>query len=261
MHRCLLVAGIGVRLECEPSAVSLLDERYAAFLVPALAHEHAQLEVHFYDTDTLWRGQELHSRIDGDQLQVAGEGLQAALSLDASRGRIHAPRSARAVDAILRFVLSQQLLSRGALLLHASAVIIDGAAWVFAGASGVGKSTIASTLPARCLCDEAVVVQREGEGGLRVHASPYWQATPGSAPMRGLVFPERGGPNQWHSLSAARVAARLMSCVGPLPPQATPQAMATAGFMAEALAGRAFALRLDSVAAINSFLWPTIAQH
>lgn len=55
----------------------------------------------------------------------------------------------------------------GAIPLHASAVAIDGRAFVFVGASGLGKSTLAAALCDRAgaslLADDAVIIERHGD--------------------------------------------------------------------------------------------------
>ena len=59
-------------------------------------------------------------------------------------------------------LLSDLLLRRGMILLHASAVLVEGQAWLFAGPSGVGKSTTAAILAGdgqKLISDDVSVIQ------------------------------------------------------------------------------------------------------
>lgn len=78
-----------------------------------------------------------------------------------------APRATQAaVEHILwDHVAPRVLAEQGALVLHASAVEIDGALAVFLGETGAGKSTLAASLHAgghRLLGDDALVVAHDG---------------------------------------------------------------------------------------------------
>lgn len=84
----------------------------------------------------------------------------------APRGRVTGP--------MLRHLLLDQALplalaSGGALVLHASAVVIDGRAVLFVGEAGAGKSTMAAFLVragARVLADDGVLIEERGDGAL-----------------------------------------------------------------------------------------------
>lgn len=59
------------------------------------------------------------------------------------------------------------------LLVHSSCIVEGGKAYLFAGHSGAGKSTVAlMSLPRSILSDEATVV-KVGEGRITVHDSPF----------------------------------------------------------------------------------------
>ena len=75
-------------------------------------------------------------------------------------------------------VLPMALSRQGRLVLHASAVEIDGAALVFVGLSGRGKSTLATSF---ALQGHALVV----DDGLLLEPSAHgWMALPGEAAVR-----------------------------------------------------------------------------
>jgi hypothetical protein len=118
------------------------------------------------------------------------------------------------VERSLRRCVSVMLPLRGALLLHASAVSIDGQACVFTGVSGVGKSTIAKLLAdvpgVRSMGDELVITEVDAHGA-RVHSTPFGgelpRVPPTQAPLRCIYFlePPPGPPTS----RSARVALLL----------------------------------------------------
>jgi hypothetical protein len=110
------------------------------------------------------------------------------------------PRGRVATDYLRHLLLDQALplalASDGALVLHASAVLIDGRAVLFAGRAGAGKSTMAALLAkdgAPVLADDGVLLEeRHGE----VHAVPSY---PG---LR--LFPDSSTALQFQDANADR---------------------------------------------------------
>ncbi|MBK9072023.1 MAG: hypothetical protein IPL79_13620 [Myxococcales bacterium] len=108
---------------------------------------------------------------------AAGGAAQTALRLrrydawgEISRGadgryvaRFTVGPSANSLEACLRIAISAALPSTGAILMHSSAVKLGGAALVFSGVSGAGKSTISELLATRegleKLADELLLLQ------------------------------------------------------------------------------------------------------
>ena len=107
----------------------------------------------------------LHDTLSGAQLRVTG----TRLSRDAQYAT--APRDARIRLARAGAIIA--LRSRGLYQLHASAAVDPtGIAWMFAGPSGVGKSTLAYALARKgwqILGDDGVVLE-PAPGGAILHA-------------------------------------------------------------------------------------------
>jgi hypothetical protein len=72
--------------------------------------------------------------------------------------------------------LAAQSLARGGILLHGALAVRDGAGFVLAGPSGVGKSTASRRLPSpwRSLSDDCVLVVRDSNGLYWAHPWPTW---------------------------------------------------------------------------------------
>ncbi|MBU49577.1 MAG: hypothetical protein CL920_12850 [Deltaproteobacteria bacterium] len=91
-------------------------------------------------------------------------------------------------------MLIHQLLRHDGLLLHASGVVSDNKAFIFAGASGAGKSTAAKNSPhAQLLSDELVILRPNKRGTFQAYGTPFY-STCGrlgeaiDAPLHNLFF-------------------------------------------------------------------------
>ncbi len=108
--------------------------------------------------------------------------------------------------------------SRGTLVLHAAGIVLDGRAFVLAGAEGAGKTTfarVAAEAGAGVLGDDLVVV-RAAEGAVEAVGSPLrskpWNSTGrGAWPLAALLLPEHGTPAALRPASAMAARARVVA--------------------------------------------------
>lgn len=237
----------------------MIDGRYGPFLVEPCQSPSATIELALYDPPQHipWSGETLENVVTEGVFRLSSNGFSALIKSDGSHARLEAPRLERCLDAVLRYILSRQLVDHGGLLLHASAVVRGGRAWVFAGPSGVGKTTISQNLEGTVLGDEAIALVL-CDGQLVCHSTPYWRATPASAPAAALLFPTQGAPNALLPLSPGRALGKLMSCVGPLLPSAQDSVMILADQVVGLGSERLFGVQLESIEAIESWLEPQI---
>ena len=139
----------------------------------------------------------------------------------------HAPLAAdvpvKPFDYPLDELLMINLLARGrGVEIHACGVVDhDGAAYVFAGQSGAGKSTIARLWHAdgaTILSDDRLIL-RVRDGHAWVYGTPWHGeerfACPRSAPLSAIYFLAHASRNSATSMSAASAAARLFACSFP----------------------------------------------
>jgi hypothetical protein len=99
---------------------------------------------------------------------------QAALRAFTTESQFVGANNPYTLDCLLRILLTWMLLPRAGFLLHAATVIRDGRAYLFAGKSGAGKSTVASLAPeGSVLTDELSLVRREG-GVWQAYGTPFW---------------------------------------------------------------------------------------
>lgn len=112
------------------------------------------------------------------------------------------------INSLLRIAFSQVLLRHDAFMLHASAVVAGGEAYLFMGKSGTGKSTHSrmwlETFPdSRLLNDDVPVIRLEGEGVV-AYGSPWSGKTHcyknESAPVRVFVRLSQASENRYKAL-------------------------------------------------------------
>ncbi len=127
----------------------------------------------------------------------------------------------RIVENALRYVVAHLAWQEGGLALHAAGVVRGSAAYVFAGPSRSGKTTLVGlSRPCTSLGDDFAVLLPAGRGAWRTTAVPFDNserapdAEPGAFfPVRGLwrIFP--AARHRLERLEPLRAAASLLGCV------------------------------------------------
>jgi hypothetical protein len=205
------IGGVAVSICSRHEAfLELLRARYAGFIFPA-ASPQASFEV------------EIHEPALPSPIEVRDEDLEVALRQglwEFRRGDFHAtwdPVSSLghitqtcnpfSIDSVLRILHSVLLAPRGGLLIHAASAIRHGKAFLFAGISGAGKTTISRLAPrdATLLTDEISYVRRNevgnGQNAYRAWGTPFAGelAKSGenvSAPLSVIYLLEQGKENR-----------------------------------------------------------------
>jgi hypothetical protein len=122
-------------------------------------------------------------------------------------------------QSVLRVLYFFGFLKERGLLLHASSLVHRGMAYVFPGASGAGKTTIAKLSPELpLLTDEITAVQLTENNRVLCHGTPFFgdMGQPGeklTVPVKGLYFPVKAAENRVAPLTLHEAARHLMSCV------------------------------------------------
>jgi hypothetical protein len=132
------------------------------------------------------------------------------------RGSIQQKANPHSIDAVLRIVHTLMLARQGGFLLHSASAIRDGKAFLFAGVSGAGKTTISRLAPpdATLLTDEISYVRRRGEGYV-AYGTPFTGelAKLGentSAPVARLYLLAQGPENRIEPVGAADAGRELL---------------------------------------------------
>jgi hypothetical protein len=144
---------------------SLLQERYTGFLSeaddPEIEFEVELVASGFPDPNAEVRVTQKLGRWSIERGDFRAEWHPASRT-----GRIRQAPKPYSLDSVLRIVHTLALARKGGFLLHAASAIRNGKAFLFAGVSGAGKTTISSFAPpdANLLTDEISYVRRQGEG-------------------------------------------------------------------------------------------------
>ena len=116
-----------------------------------------------------------------------------------------------------QLLLMYFLAGRKGILTHAAGIVSNGKAFIFAGASGAGKSTFSQLLAeakvGKLLSDERMIV-REIDGTMQAFGTP-WAGTAGiahngQAPLAGIFILQHGPDNHIEKIGAGHALDKLL---------------------------------------------------
>jgi hypothetical protein len=173
------IGELAIRIHSDdPAFLGLLEQRYAGFVRPAPAASsddstavRLELDVDIIDNAVGFgqqdedRDEDLLVRREGRRWLVERGDFRAEWDPTSARGRVRQTANPYSIDAALRVLHTLLLAREGGFLVHAASVIRNGRAFLFAGLSGAGKTTIARLAPpdATLLTDEISYVRRRQE--------------------------------------------------------------------------------------------------
>jgi hypothetical protein len=154
---------------------------------------------------------------DGRRFRIEYGTLTAELDLDQRRGWGNVQSWVYIADSLVRITMTLLALERDALLLHSSGVMLDGRVLVCFGPSGVGKTTVASSVPrAQVLCDEMMLLRTDGDRVL-AHSTPFHGdlgfSRPGAGELHTLVRLHQGEREALTPLTTGAAARTLLNSV------------------------------------------------
>jgi hypothetical protein len=134
-----------------------------------------------------------------------------------STGRICQSATPYSLDAVLRIVHTLVLARQGGFLLHSASAIRNGRAFLFAGVSEAGKTTISRLAPpdATLLTDEISYVRKQGDGYI-AYGTPFTGELDKlgenvSAPIAALYLLAKGSENRIDPLPPSEAARSLLA--------------------------------------------------
>lgn len=206
------IAGVGCGLACsDPEFSDLLVERYDGFLDDGPAELRIEIDI-AHPSPAGHEGLDAYARVGGDAGHITVDGIDFHGVFDetAQRGHIVQPREPAALEALLTAVYAARLLREGGCLLHAAAIVRDGAAYVFYGPSGSGKTTVSDLIGTGVISDEIAVI-RPADTGWTVSGVP-WRGSRTTAPLGAFCRLRQSLETRFEPLSSARAVRSLLAC-------------------------------------------------
>jgi hypothetical protein len=200
----------------DPDFLAMLRERYAGYIGSS---DHPEIEFdielgapHCVDPDA-----DVHVTQNNGAWSLRRGDFRAEWDPTKRKGRIQQTTNPYSIDAVLRIVHTLILARQGGFLLHSASAIRNGRAFLFAGVSEAGKTTISRLAPpdATLLTDEISYVRKEAESYV-AYGTPFTGelARLGenvSAPISALYFLAKGLDNRIDPMSPAEAARSLLA--------------------------------------------------
>jgi len=197
------IGGIPIALRTEDAAFrDLLINRYAGFVSDSPEFE-SELAVELSEPRTaLGSDDDVEVKKQGADWLIQRGDFRARWNSVSGQGKVRQSPNPYAIDSVLRILHTLILARQSGFLFHAASAIRNGRAFLFAGVSGAGKTTISRLAPPDVclLSDEISYVRRCGEY-YRAYGTPFAGELARSgenqtAPLTTFFFLEKGPENR-----------------------------------------------------------------
>ena len=211
------IGGTPIAIRTESLAFrELLASRYAGF-VRACPNPELELAIELFEpVEPAQADEDLQVRLQGEEWCIERGDFRARWNPAAACGRVRQSANPYAIDSVLRIIHTLILARQGGFLIHAASAIRGGRAFLFAGVSGAGKSTISRFAPpdVQLLTDEISYVVRSNDG-YKACGTPFAGelARVGenrSAPLSTLFLLEKGPENRIGPVGESEALRSLM---------------------------------------------------
>ena len=159
------IGGLPIRLRSgDPSFLRLIQDRYAGY-VSSSEEASFEFDIELAAPGTQSGDEDVSVTWDSGSWLLQRGVFRAEGNDTTARGRIQQTINPYSLDSVLRIVHTLLLARKGGFLVHASSAIRNGRAFLFAGISGAGKTTMAMLSPpdVSLLTDEiSYVIMQDG---------------------------------------------------------------------------------------------------
>jgi hypothetical protein len=213
----IAIGGVAVRVNTsDADFLEMVESRYAGF-VTAGAQAEFDFEVKLAQTAFPDREADLKVTQRSGRWFLERGDFRAEWEPATRSGKIHQTANPYSIDAVLRIVHTLLLAKQGGFLLHSASAIRNGKAFLFAGVSGAGKTTISRLAPpdATLLTDEISYVRRQDEGYV-AFGTPFTGELAklgenASAPVAALYLLAQGPENRIETVKVADAGRGLLA--------------------------------------------------
>ena len=152
----------------------LLENRYGTFVNPTRPRPVFELDVELVPLGAISQDEDLQVQLESGYWVMQRGDFRAECNVAGRRGWVRQTANPYSIDCVLRILHSLILAEEGGFLVHAASAIKNGQAYIFAGVSGAGKTTISRLAPAdvSVLTDEISYV-RPGRRGYEAFGTPF----------------------------------------------------------------------------------------
>lgn len=213
----IAIGGLPIRI-CLKDAdfLRVLQERYAGF-VTSPGGAKFEFEIDLAPPGLISQDEDVRVRLDAGRWCLDRGDFHAEWSASSARGRIRQTANPYSIDAVLRIVHTLLLAKEGGFLVHAASAVRNGRAFIFAGVSGAGKTTISRLAPkdAVLLTDEISYVRKQ-EGGYSAFGTPFTGELTKlgeniQAPIAALYLLKQGAENRIDPVGSGEAVRALLS--------------------------------------------------
>lgn len=214
------IGGMPVRVNTTDHAfLSMLQDRYAGYLATSSADAEIEFDIELAPLGISQQEDEVRvSQCDGCWTLTRGD-FRAEWEPAKRRGWIRLKPTPYSIDAVLRIVHTLVLAKQGGFLLHAASAVRNGKAFLFAGVSEAGKTTISRLAPpdVTLLTDEISYVRRQGNGYV-AFGTPFTGELDKAgeniaAPIAALYLLAKGSENRIEQISPGEAVQSLLANV------------------------------------------------
>jgi hypothetical protein len=214
----IAIGGMPIRIRLnDADFLGMLQERYAGFVTSA---ENAafEFEIDLAPPGLISADEDVRVRLHGGQWHLDRGDFHAEWNASSARGRIRQTANPYSIDAVLRIVHTILLAREGGFLVHAASAVRNRRAFIFAGVSGAGKTTISRLAPpdATLLTDEISYVRKQADGSYSAFGTPFTGelAKLGEniqAPLEALYLLKQGPENRIEPVNGIEATRALLS--------------------------------------------------
>ncbi|MGH9493625.1 MAG: hypothetical protein ACRD3B_01405 [Candidatus Sulfotelmatobacter sp.] len=212
------IGGMPVRVNtADQRFLDILQERYAGYIGSPADTPEIEFDVDLNADRSVDPNADVRVTQQGGRWRLERGDFLAEWQPAKRRGWIRQTANPYSIDAVLRIVHTLVLARQGGFLLHSASAIRNGKAFLFAGVSEAGKTTISRLAPpdATLLTDEISYVRKRGNGYV-AFGTPFTGelAKLGenvSAPVSALYLLAKGRENRIDPIAPGDAARSLLA--------------------------------------------------
>src|SRR5215471_17960468 len=214
------IGGMAVRVNTtDQQFMGLLQERYAGYIALGARPAEIEFDMELVPPRNSDPNAEVRVSQEAGRWTLTRGDFRAEWEPAKRQGWIQQTANRYSIDAVLRIVHTLVLAKQGGFLLHAASAIRNGRAFLFAGVSEAGKTTISRLVPpdVTLLTDEISYVRRQDDRYV-AFGTPFTGelAKLGenvSAPVAALYLLAKGAENRIEPMTASEAARSLLANV------------------------------------------------